>query len=268
MPGAPPRLFRVLDRAGPTVHAAEFYRRLGAAAVSPFAEVVLGATRPVDMALLRHIEGLAGVGDAIQRLPASVLSDVTATGAIGALAAVLRSYGRDADAALANLPHGAGVSAIYCRLTDALSTLSAPVAPMPLPTGMRQVMSVGDLRAIGRRLDLCVRDALHSGAKHWMALLEGHAIYLTTDHPDGLVELRRVGPDLVSIADARRRGNTPMAPPHLRRLRDAMSEAGWRFVAVEPADALVALAARVDDEFCSLNRTFGEMLHALDNDWG
>jgi hypothetical protein len=216
----------------------------------------------VDGALLRHIEGLAKAEVAVRGLPASVLSDAGATDAIASLAAMLRAYGQDVDAALAGLPSRAGVVAIFRRLTDALSTLAAPLAPLPVPNGLRQVSTVGDLRALGRRLDLCVKDSLHGGAKHWMRLVEGRAIYLATDHPEGLIELRRAGPDLFSVADARRRGNGPMAPPHLRRICDELSESGWRFVPVEPANAWVTLGARVD-----LDRTFDQMLHALDNDW-
>lgn len=267
MPNCDPRLYKRLDACGPTVWSKQSYERLASIAAGPLFEVLLAAGRPVDPLFVRYVERLAEADTAVQRLPPRLLADQTETESVIAVVALLRAHGLAVDRALAGLPQGAGLDAVVRRLRRLLNTLHAPPLPRPLPLGVRQIGTVAALRALGRSLDLCVKEALHGGADYWMRLVEGTSIFLILEDSVTLVELRRVGPDLWTLGDAKRASNRQPLPSTRRTLTASLTAAGWRLIDLDPVNALVTLAARTSEHFAECERDLGRLLRELESDW-
>jgi len=176
---------------------------------------------------------------------------------------LLRASGLDPDTALRGLPVSAGIGAVFRRLRKLISTLRAPIAEASIDAPLRQIMTIGELRQLGRRLDLCVVSPMHGGVQHWMRLIGGESLYLThADHP-ALIELRRSGHGVWHLEDARAAQNRPVYPPARREIIELLRASGLPVVAVDPAEGLVTLACRSDTMFEQWDRSLGAELAAF-----
>jgi hypothetical protein len=267
MPGADPRLFRALDRCGPTALSRTCYERLAAIAAGLVIEVLLASDKPLDAAYIRYVARLPEADAVIRRLPPRLLADQSATEALMAVVALLRAYRLDVDAALARLPKAAGVDAVYRRLAGLLGALEATPATRPLPPGVQQITTVAALREAGRSLGLCVRDAMHGGAEHWLRLVSDTSIYVIHNEPRILIEMRQVAPDLWMLGEAKRANNLMPPPGTMRALLTSFAASGWRLVDTDPMAALVTLACRSDKDFEHWDRSLGRVLSELDHEW-
>jgi len=267
MPGCPSTLFRALDRAGSTVSSLAFYQRVASISVGPYAHLIVEGSGRIDDRVLRHIETLAQTGDsAVASLPPSLLSDPPIAEAVGAVASLLRASGLDPDAAMRGLPANAGIGGVFRRLRKLVSTLRAPSLGVSINAPLQQIMSIGELRAIGRRLDLCVSSPMHGGVEHWMRLIGGESLFLTHEAQPVLIELRRSGRGVWHLEDARAAHNRPVFPPARREIVELLRAGGLSVVPISPAESLVTLACRSDMMFEEWDRTLGAELAALDNE--
>jgi hypothetical protein len=263
MPDAPAKLYRALDRAPDRVQEVDFYPRLYAASLGPFASLLFDNGSNIDRRLLDWIDDLAVMDPAIQRLPHALIANPAVARSIGVLLHLLRAHG--ANATIDGLGRGANVRAVLRRIVGVLDHLTAPDMQVPIPGGMRRVGTIGDLRDLGRQWGLCVATPLHRGAEHWMRLLDGTSIYLASTDPLSpiLVELRRIAPGVWSVAEATGVGSHPLTPGAGSALHRRLSAAGIELVGKLPSDALVALASHADALCGDLDAT----LAALGDDW-
>jgi hypothetical protein len=265
-PSAPPQLYRLLDRAGDRVASWEFYESLAEAAAGPLCKVLFASEGRVDEMLIRHLATLKESDPALRRLPPKLLADKGATSAITAVLSVVRAYGGDGDRVFANLPESVGVQGIYKRLVEQVSLLEAAPAPSQLPREMQQIMTIGALRDVGKQLNLCVAKPVFGGAVHWMRLLDGQSIYILSDAPTCLIEMRRVAPGCWTFGDIRREENRQLAPAAMRAVTAALRAAGWSLVSVDPAEGLSTLATRSDSQFQIWQQTLGDALGEMDHE--
>lgn len=237
LPGCDARLYRLLDRLGPTVRGARFYSRLDALLRGPAAPLVLaspylGGEDALDaIDLVRADPVLLAAGQALGCSP------YTAQCAASALA-YLRTAGlaRDIEA----LPPGAGLAALVRRLRSDLARAHPPApATFPAPPGWAHVETVGDLWMIGRKLGNCVASIRSGSAHHVRAFLDGTEIMLVHEgEPTLLACVEQAGPDLWHLAQCSGARNAP-APARLREgLRDGLRAAGVRLVEVDCACAI------------------------------
>lgn len=267
LPKAPLTLYRALDRCGDIVQSRAFYERLAEAASGPFARVLLAASKPLDETFLRYTEWLSRADEIVRHLPARLLSDMSATEAVVSLIALLRGHGGDVESALADLPSDSGSASVRRRLFKLLSSLTAPPAALPLPDGVTQVRSVGELREIGARLQLCVQKATFGGADYWMQMVDGRSLFVMLEEPTALAELRRVAPGVWLLVDVREDKNRVAPQSRRRTLCANLTAAGWKLVPVRPEHALMTLASRHDEDFDGLGRNLADALHELDSEW-
>jgi hypothetical protein len=266
-PDASPRLFRTLDRLGDAVRSADVYRRVGAISVGPHSEALFASNADVDDRLLQHLEGLAEADEAIRLLPARLLVDPAAIAAVGSVLALLRAHGRNPAVVLADLPSRARLNSVEKRLREAVSTIEGPPLTVSPPSGFQHVMTVRELRAIGRNMKLCVAAPMHSGAEHWLRLLSGRSVYLICTEPVALIELRQVGPNLWQIGEARREANRVVVPSMRKAITTKLRKAGWLLIETDPAECLVLLASRTDADFAEWDRSIGAVLADLEHEW-
>ncbi|MBU8539469.1 hypothetical protein [Falsiroseomonas tokyonensis] len=266
IPGCPPTLFRALDRAGSIVGSRVFYQRIASISAGPYGNLIVDGSGRIDDRLLRHIETLAEAADpAVASLPPSLLSDPSIAEAVGAVASLLRASGLDPDAAMRGIPANAGIEAVFRRLKKQVSALRAPSVQPMVVSPLRQILSIGELRALGRRLDLCVSSPQHGGVHHWMRLIGGESLYLTHEAHPVLIELRRSGRGVWHLEDARAAHNRPVFPPARREIIELLRLGGQNVVPVDPAEGLVTLSCRSDTMFEQWERSLGAELAALDD---
>jgi hypothetical protein len=108
---------------------------------------------------------------------------------------------------------------------------------------------------------------MHGGADYWMRLVGGTSVYMVLEDPATLVELRRVGPDLWTLGDAKRASNRQPLPSTKRALSTSLTAAGWRVIDTDPVTALITLASRTDEDFARCERDFSQVLRELESDW-
>jgi hypothetical protein len=107
-----------------------------------------------------------------------------------------------------------------------------------VPEPFRLVETIGELRDLGRKFKNCLANVVLYGTNHWLDLAEGKAVYLTTEEPHLLTELRRVGPGLWHIEEMT--GSKNAAPSFALRqsLEQKLRDAGIRLVEVSPSYAI------------------------------
>ena len=141
------------------------------------------------------------------------------------------------------LPEEAGLPAVLRKLQQTLDRIEAAAPSFSLPSPLRIIRTVRELRGVGKVLDNCVKNLRSFGTDHWLRLASGEAVYISTDAPPMLAALRKVGPELWFIDEVEGPPNADILSDTKAMLVNALHQAGVRLVRESPAHALRALGA-------------------------
>jgi hypothetical protein len=242
-----PRLYRTLDRVGPTALDLTFYRHLNDVLHGPAADLLLDGDEVTGMHL---------------KLVTQIIADpvlLAARKAIGwsqvdlqhlqHILKYLRVTGL--SNAIEKLPTRAGWKAILRRISSDMGRARAPRASFPTPAGWRQIEDVAGLWQVGTALGNCVA-SFRSGAEGYIEqLIAGQAVYLAHDNePAMLACVRNVGPNLWILGEtttARIGSDIMKARDALRAgLITAIAETGGALLDHSPLSAMQAIAWRTE----------------------
>lgn len=259
VPGAPSRVYRLLDRAGDVARGLGYYQRIARIAAGPFSGLLYGSRGVIDGRLLNHIETVSGMEDgSLHGLPISVLADPSLTASVASVAALLRAHGRNPDPMLRSFPSTASLRSVERRLVEMVSELEAPRCPVPLAYPWRQARSIAELRATSRDLQACMTTALHGGSRYWLRLLN-RSVFLICEAPLIVVEVERIAPGLWCLREVRDgRNRVPDAYVH-RKVRREIEGLGFRLAELHPRDGLACLAARTSGALRRAQREFDNL---------
>ncbi len=244
-----PRLYRLLDRLGPTALDMAFYESLNDVLHGPAADLLL----EVDEITGTHL-----------KLATQVIADpvlLAARKAIGwseidlnhlqhALK-YLRAKGLSDE--IEKLPPGAGWKAILKRLSNDLGGARAQLASFAAPAGWRQIEDVAGLWRVGRALGNCVSSIRSGGVNYVEELIAGEAVYLAHDaEPVMLACVRNVGPNLWTLAEistSRAGSDFTKARETLRAgLTLSIAETGGALLDHSPLSAMQSIAWRTEGD--------------------
>ena len=180
----------VLSRAGDRVVDLGFYRRLNDVLHGPGAPIILEA-KEVRHNVLQVAEWVAA-DPVLLAARHAIGSSATDARALRTTLAYLRQTGLAQD--VETLPAHAGWRAVMRRVSADLGRTRTVVPPFRLPSGWRAIETLGDLWAVGNRMNNCVADVRMGGEYHIRDVVRGmHTFITTTDEPLALATLRRVG---------------------------------------------------------------------------
>ncbi len=217
LPNAHPRIISALKRVGDTVRDLDFYRRLNELLHGDASKVVIEATT-ITSGLL-DVAGMIAADPVL--LAAYRAIDESDTDA-RSLAEVLR-YLRSMQLAnsIEALPIGAGWQAIVRRCQADLAHAEAPPAPFGAPAGWTVVKTLGQLFAIGERMENCVGGLKFGGDHHLIDLITGRSVYMATkDGPPVLAAIRNIGPSMWTFGEVSIRGKRKELTEARAYLRD------------------------------------------------
>ena len=243
LPATHPRLFRLLDRAGPKVKPPAFYERLNAGLRGPAGAVLLRAQHLSTDTL--DIADLMAADPVLLAVKGGLDVGVYGMQCLGTALAYIRALGLAAD--VETLPRGAGVPALVRRIEADLGRGRPPPAPFPAPAGWRLVATVAELWALGRALQNCLCGMRGSGVDHVSAYLEGGEVILVSlTEPVVMASITSAGPGLWHMAQCVGHRNAP--PPFETRdgLQRALKRVGVSLVHVDCADAIQNVAFRTE----------------------
>jgi hypothetical protein len=192
-----PRLYRTLERLGPTALALSAYRHLDEVLSGPAADLLAqgGEITENHLDIVDEIVGDPVLLAARKAIGWSVGNVETLQHALTYLRAV--GLSRDIEA----LPPGSGWRAILRRISSDLGRGRGPGLPFALPAEWRHIESVADLWQVGGALGNCVASIRSGGEGYIDGLLNGDAVYLARIEPTMLACIRRVGPNLWMLAE-------------------------------------------------------------------
>jgi hypothetical protein len=150
---------------------------------------------------------------------------------------LLRVYGV-IDKCDLDLPRNARTGAVLRRLLRGLYAVQAPQPPFTVPEPFRLVETIGELRDLGRQFKNCLANVVLYGTNHWLDLADGTAVYLLTEEPHLLTELRNVGPNLWHIDQMTGPRNAAPSFALRQSLEQKLRGAGIRLVEVSPSCAI------------------------------
>ena len=196
--GLHPRLHRLMDRLGAVALRLRVYRRLNETLHGPASDIVfdskaisdelLGMVEQIahDPALIAARKAIGGSALDLRRLQSTL--------------AYLRASGLACD--IEALPAHAGWKAIMRRVGNDIGRAKAPAIPFRAPDGWRWISDVDSLWSTGKALENCVA-SLSSGGEHYISeLISGDAVFFASDdQPTTLAHIRRVGPNLWTLAE-------------------------------------------------------------------
>lgn len=262
-PAVPPRLFRVLDRAGPRVRDALYYCRLAALASGDLGDLLMAGDGVIGDGLLDHLERVARMEPWVRALPKALLVDSGTVDALAVLIQLLKHYEIDGGKLLAGMPPHAGLSAVYRRISRAIDSLQAPDPGFEVDKPLQWLNSVADLKAVGRRLKLCVREAQNEGAEHWMRLVAGSSVYLLFAEAVALVELRKVESNLWVVGQISSTANRPVSPVITQQIRKSLQISGVKLLAMSPAEAVERITSRHGDQWSGAGFARWDLVNGL-----
>jgi hypothetical protein len=255
-----PRLYRMLDRVGPTALDLTFYQRLNDVLNGPAADLLLD----VDEVTETHL-----------KLATKIIADpvlLAARKAIGwsqgdlthlqHLLKYLRVTGLSND--IEKLPTGAGWKSILRRISSDMGRARAPRASFAVPVGWRQIEDVAGLWLVGTTLGNCVSSFRSGGEGYVAQLVSGAAVYLAHDiEPVMLACIRNVGPNLWTLGETTtsRPGSDIMVAREALRtgLTIAIAETGGALLDHSPVTAMQAIASRTEGGVENLEDDLDEM---------
>jgi hypothetical protein len=241
------RLYRMLDRLGPTALEMTFYRRLNEVLHGPAADLLLDVNE---------------VNETHLKLVTKIIADpvlLAARKAIGwsqidlqqlqHILKYLRVTRLSND--IEKLPTGAGWKSILRRIGSDLGRARAPRASFAMPVGWRQIEDVAGLWRVGTTLGNCVSSFRSGGEGYVEQLIAGDAVYLARDiEPIMLACIRRVGPNLWTLGETTTstRGSDIMEAREALRtgLTIAIAETGGALLDHSPLTAMQAIAWRAE----------------------
>jgi hypothetical protein len=235
LPDCPARLYRALDRAGNSARDRSYYARLDAVCRGPFGSAFLDGD--LSDTRLDYYEALPTMDPLIANLRTALPEVRHLASAVDTLVALLRGYGV-IDKCDLDLPRSARTGAVLRRLLRGLYAVQAPQPPFTLPEPFRLVETIGELRDIGRKFKNCLANVVLYGPNHWLDLANGAAVYLLTEEPHLLTELRGVGPNLWHIDQMTGPRNAAPSPALRQSLEQKLRDAGIRLVDVSPSYAI------------------------------
>ena len=241
IPHAPPRLYRALDRAGDCVLDKLYYERLACLCSGPLSDFLLsgGSLNPRR---LDRLEALLKMDPVIVSLPGILDQQLCEIEAVNAIVSFLRAHGVFNEADF-KLPGEAGLPAVLRKLQRALDRIEAPAPSFSLPSPLRIIRTVAELRGVGKILDNCSKNLRSFGTNHWLRLASGETVYIAGDAPAMLAALQKVGPDLWFIDEVEGPANADILSDTKAMLINALHQAGVRLVRESPEHALRALGA-------------------------
>jgi hypothetical protein len=239
------RLYRMLDRLGPTALDMTVYQRLNEVLHGPAADLLLDA----DEITGSHLNVLTKiVADRVLLAARKAIkwSETDLQNLTHALK-YLRVKGLSND--IENLPPGAGWRAIMRRISSDLGRARAPRASFAMPAGCWQVEDVAELWRVGTALGNCVSSLRSGGEDHVEQFIAGDAVYLARDdEPMMLACIRNVGPNLWTFAETTtsRLGSDIMKAREALRsdLITVIAETGGELLDEAPLSAMRSLAWR------------------------
>lgn len=243
LPDMHPRMFRLLDRAGPQAKPHAFYKRLAAGLRGPAGAVLLRAQNLSPDTL--DLADLAGADPVLRALKNGLDVGVYGMQCLGTALAYLRVLGLARD--VERLPRGAGLPALVRRIEADLGRGRPPPAPFPVPAGWRPVETVAELWALGRELQNCVGGMRGAGVDHASNFLDGGEVILVSlAEPVVLASVASSGSGLWHVAQCAGYRNAP--PPFGTRagLERALRRAGVSVVHMDCGDAVQHVAYRIE----------------------
>jgi hypothetical protein len=235
LPNCPARLYRRLARAGNSVREQSYYVRLDAVCRGPFGSAFLGGD--LNDTRLDYYEAILTMDPLIVNLHTALPEVRHIASAVDTIVALLRGYGAIDECDL-DLPKNARIGAVLRRLLRGLYAVRAPQPPFTVPEPFRLVATIGELRNIGREFRNCLANVVVYGTNHWLDLANGTAVYLTTEEPRLLTELRRFGPGLWHIDQMSGSMNAVLSFAVRQSLEQKLRGAEIRLVEVSPTHAI------------------------------
>jgi len=236
IPDCPARLYRALGRAGSCVRDRSYYLRLDAVCRGPFGMAFLDGD--LNDTRLDYYEAIGTMDPLVVNLHTALPEVRHIAGAVDTLVALLRGYGAIGQCDL-DLPKNARTGAVLRRLLRGLYAVRAPEPPFTVPTPLRFVATIGELRDIGRKFSNCLANVILYGTNHWFDLANGTAIYLITEQPPLLlIALRRIGPSLWHVEQMTGPKNAPLSLVLRQAMEQKLRDAGIGLVAVSPGYAI------------------------------
>ena len=243
LPAMHPRLYRLLDRAGPQARPFSFYRRLDAGLHGAASAVLLRAQNLGSDTL--DLADLIAADPVLLTVKGGLDVGVYGMQCLGTALAYVRALGLARDVEM--LPRGAGLPALVRRIEADLGRGRPPPAPFPVPVGWRPVETVAELWAIGRALQNCVGGMRGSGVDHVSSFLGGGEVILVSmTEPIVLASIASAGSNLWHVAQCAGHRNAP--PPFGTRagLERALRRAGVSVVYMDCGDAVQHVAYRIE----------------------
>ena len=243
LPAAHPRLYRLLDRAGPQAKPHDFYERLDAGLHGSASAVLLRAQNLGPDTL--DTAELIAADPVLLAVKGGLDMGVYGMQCLGAALAYVRALGLAAD--VETLPRGAGVPALMRRIEADLGRGRPPPAPFPVPAGWRQVATIAELWALGRELHNCIGRMRGAGVEHASAYLaSGEVILVSLAEPVVLASTASVGPGLWHVAQCAGRRNVAPPPEMRAGLEQAFRDSGVHLVHLDCVETIQHVAFRIE----------------------
>lgn len=240
LPGCPPRLYRVLDRAGDRVRERAFYQRLGEAVLGPCGGALLDGEGPLDDRLLDYFRMLGAMDPLVASVRKALPGGIHHLEAVETMVALLKAHGALRGGDL-DLPPGAGTAAVAKRLRRALGRIPAPDPGFAVPPPYRLVGTAAELHRIGKVFKNCLRPPDWQATKHHLGHIDGSEVFLIADEPPLVVGMRRAAPGVWTVQDMAGPGNAAAPEGARDALLRGLAAAGARVVGTDPATALTRL---------------------------
>jgi hypothetical protein len=208
LPNAVPHLYRLMQRAGAPAWDLTTYRDLNRILCSPLEDLITDAPSlspkliSQTIALLQEDPILWRVRHALPHAPQRK--------GLGTIVALARHLGLIDQ--LDTLREGASLRIIRRCIKADLGHIQSPAGPVEAPLGWRQIHTLGELWALGRRLALCLNPDLWQAADYAGVFAAGSRVYLHCAAQDVIAELRLLMPGYWTLSQVRGHDNSPAAP--------------------------------------------------------
>jgi hypothetical protein len=212
-----------------------FYERLGAICRGPFAEAFLGGDLTEQR--IAFYEALSRMDPATVALRDAFGENRFIMDSVDCMVLFLRAHGalRDDDV---RLPSGAGKSAAARRIRDALGRIDAPHPGFVVPEPFRLVRTADELQRLAKSFENCLALPVWGAAKYHVNLVNGSAVFLTSDDPPLLAALHRVADGLWQFEQCAGPKNVLPPPGVKAALVRQLVAAGLRIVETDAQSAL------------------------------
>ncbi len=235
-----PDLPRALGRVGAKVRDAAFYRDLNAVLSGPAANA-LPSEGQITRAHLRTAQAIVAFGRPLTHIAAPLAGSDRLIEAAGAAVRYLRALGL--AKAIEETPPRSGWKAFARRMMDDLDAACSPLAALPAPSGWRVIETVGDLRAVGRALRLCVADLGFGAPDYLNSFISGRAAFLTSEQHKALALVARFEDEWVVTELSLRAHGTPSSQVR-RDLEEGLRAGGLRVASLEPVSAIMMVLSQ------------------------